>query len=131
MANDVAKIKQVVSQYVKAANADDLQAWQKTLTNDVVFMPADTPKASGKQAVVAAIKAGFFDPFRIKLAVKLDRAQVFGSQAFVPASFTLALTPKAGGKTVKRAGKAMHEFRKQKDGSWKYAMLIWNFDGPA
>jgi ketosteroid isomerase-like protein len=48
--NDVAKIKRVQSEFAKACNADDIEAWQKTLGNDVVFMPPDTPKVSGKKA---------------------------------------------------------------------------------
>jgi ketosteroid isomerase-like protein len=55
---------------------------------------------------------------------------VFGSRAFASASFGLDLTPKNGGDTIKVPGKAMHEFRKQRDGSWKYAELISNHNKP-
>lgn len=127
---DIAKIKSTVREYCTAANTDNPAAWGKTLADNVVWMPADAPRLVGKKAVMAFTKTAFFDPYRIKLGVKLKKVQIFGSQAFAPASFSLDLTPKAGGDTIKATGKAMHEFRKQRDGSWKYGELIWNFDKP-
>jgi uncharacterized protein (TIGR02246 family) len=130
MPNDVAKIRSVVRQYIAACHADDIDALAKTLANDMVFMPPNAPKSVGKKAVLAATKAGFFDPFKIKLKVKNDRVQVFGSQAVASGSFANELTPKSGGDPVKGVGKQMAVFRKQRDGSWKYAQLIFNYDKP-
>ena len=127
---EIAKIKSTVRQYCAAANADDSIAWEKTLDGNVVWMPSDAPRLVGKKAVMTFTKAAFFNPYKIKLGVKLNKVQIFGSKAFAPASFSLDLTPKAGGDTIKATGKAMHEFRKQRDGSWKYGELIWNFDKP-
>jgi uncharacterized protein (TIGR02246 family) len=130
MPNQVPKIRAVIRQYVNACNAGDIDALAKTLASDTVFMPPDAPKSVGKKAVVAALKAGFFDPFKIKLKVKHDRVLVFGSQAFSSGSFNNELTPKPGGKTIRGTGKQMAAFRKQRDGSWKYAGLIFNYDKP-
>jgi uncharacterized protein (TIGR02246 family) len=130
MPNDVAKIRSLVRQYIAACHADDIAALEKTLANDMVFMPPNAPKSVGKKAVLAATKVAFFDPFRIKLRVKNDRVQVFGSQAFASGSFANELTPKSGGDTIKSVGKQMAAFRKQRDGSWKYTQLIFNYDKP-
>ena len=127
---DVAKIRSTVRQYCAAANTDNPDAWGKTLDNAASWLPPDAPRLSGKKAVVPWVKQQFFDPYKIKLGVKLTKVQVFGSKAFAPASFSLDLTPKSGGDTMKMTGKAMHEFRKQRDGSWKYGELIWNYDKP-
>ena len=128
--NDVAKIKSTVRQYCTAANTDNPDAWVKTLDEKILWLPPDAPKFVSKKAILAFSKERFFEPYKIKLGVKLTSVKVFGSKAFAPASFSLDLTPKAGGDTIKATGKAMHEFRKQRDGSWKFGELIWNYDKP-
>jgi uncharacterized protein (TIGR02246 family) len=128
--NDVAKIKAVVRQYEAACRADDIEALAKTLANNVVWMPPDAPKISGKKAFVTWLKGAFFDPFKVNLKVKHDSVQVFGSQAVATGAFAVELTPKSGGPMVKAVGKHMELFKKQKDGSWKYDRLIFNYDKP-
>src|SRR5262245_15811620 len=127
---DIAKIKSVVRQYCTAANTDNLDAWQKTLDQKVLWMPPDASRLSGRKAVAAFSKERFFDPYRINLSVKLNNVKVYGAKAFTSGVFSLDLTPKAGGDTIRATGKHMHEFRKQRDGSWKYGELIWNYDRP-
>jgi len=127
---DVAKIKSIVRAYCAAANSDNPDAWQKTLDDKVLWLPPDAPKLMGRKAVVAFSKERFFDPYKIKLSVKLNNLKVHGAKAFASGSFSSSLTPKAGGDTINLTGKHMCEFRKQKDGSWKYGELIWNNDKP-
>ena len=128
--NDVAKIKANVRRYVAACNGGDADAFQKTLTNDAVFMPPDAPKLKGNKATAAYVKQTYFDPFRNKLRITFSRMQVIGSQAYGYGPFSLELTSKSEGNTIKGVGKHMAVFKKQKDGSWKYAQAIWNFDKP-
>ena len=130
MPNDVAKIKANVRKYVAACNVGDSEAFQKTLTNDAIFMPPDAPRLSGNKKIAAYVKGSYWDPFQNKLRITFSRIQVIGSQAFGYGPFSLELTPKSGGKTIKGAGKHMGVFKKQRDGSWKYAQAIWNFDKP-
>jgi uncharacterized protein (TIGR02246 family) len=128
--SDVAKIKATVRAYCTAANSDNPQAWGETLDNKASWLPPDAPRLRGKKAVLAFTKTNFFDPYKIKLSVKLANVQVAGKQAFASGSFSLDMTPKAGGAAVKVKGKHMDEFRKQRDGSWKYSGVIWNYDNP-
>ena len=130
MPNDVAKIKHTLREFAAACNAGDSSAVQKTFDAAVVFMPPDAPKVSGKKAVAAWAQTAVFDMFQQNLRINLGRAQFFGKQAFITGTFKLDMTPKAGGQTVKGTGKHSAMFKKQKDGSWKYAQAIWNFDKP-
>jgi uncharacterized protein (TIGR02246 family) len=130
MSTDVAGINATLKQYIAAVNAADAEAYAKTLTDDVVFLPPDSPRLNGRQAVVDWAKRGFFDPFTIRLQAAFDDVQVFGSQAVARGSFSLDLVPKAGGKHIQTTGKSMNVFRKQTDNSWKYAQSIFNFDQP-
>jgi ketosteroid isomerase-like protein len=102
----------------------------KTYAEGVIFMPPDGPKLSGKKTIATWQKTAYFDPFNSKLQMKLGHADVFGTQAFITGSFNLEMTPKAGGNTLKGTGKHMALLKKQKDGSWRYAKAIWNFDKP-
>ena len=130
MPNDLAKIKLILRQFSEACTAGDVDAFRKTLANEVVFMPPDTPRLAGKKAVAAWAQSAVFDQVQQKLKLNLGRAQVSKGQALVTGSFAVEITPKAGGNTVKGVGKHMAVFKKQKDGSWKYAQAIWNFDKP-
>jgi steroid delta-isomerase-like uncharacterized protein len=127
---NIDKIKLNVRRYVAACNAGDAEAFRKTLAKNVVFMPPDGPKLKGDKATAAWVKKTFFDPFRNTLRVKFDRLQVIGKQAFGSGVFTLEMKPKSGGATLKGKGKYFNVFAKQKDGLWKYAEGIWNFDKP-
>ena len=89
MSTDVAGINATLEQYVAAVNAADAEVYAKTLTDDVVFMPPDSPRLSGRQAVVDWAKSGFFDPFTIRFQAAFDEVQVFGSQAVATGSFSL------------------------------------------
>ncbi len=129
MANDVPMIKRVLRDYTDAVSANDIRAWAKTLTNDIKFMAPDSPRAKGKKAVIAAVKAGFFDPFKINLKAKLDDVQVAGRRAAASGSFKMDLTPKSGGKKMKTAGKFVNFYAKRA-GSWKFALVIFNYDKP-
>jgi uncharacterized protein (TIGR02246 family) len=130
MPNDVTKIKHTLRQFAAACNAGDSGAVQKTFDSGVVFMPPDALKVSGKKAVAAWAQSAVFDVVRQELRINVGRAQFFGAQALVTGSFSVEMTPKAGGPTVKGKGKHMAMFKKQRDGSWKYAQAIWNFDKP-
>jgi ketosteroid isomerase-like protein len=129
--NDIAKIKETARDYCAALKADDPAAWGATLDGKVTWLPPDAPRLKGKKAVVAFTKTRFFEPYKdIFLSIKFANLQVAGKQAFASGSFSLDMTPKAGGAAVKVKGKHMDEFRKQRDGSWKYSGVIWNYDNP-
>ena len=121
---DVSEIHRLNGSWVKAVNAGDLDAWQKTFTGNFVWMPPDVPKLSGKKAVTA-----FSDPYTVKLTEKLGKVEVFGSRGLAASSFRLELTPKAGGETKKSTGKFMFVCKKDK-GAWKLSQAIWNLDKP-
>ncbi|HUE84726.1 MAG TPA: DUF4440 domain-containing protein [Vicinamibacterales bacterium] len=130
MSTDVGGINATLREYVAAVNAGDAEAYGITLTDDVVFMPPDSPKLIGREAVVTWVTRDFFGPFTIQFRATFDDVHVWGSQALASGAFSLDLTPKAGGTPLRTTGKFMNVFRKQADGSWKYAQAIFNFDKP-
>ena len=131
MAAELDAINRTVQEYTGTINSGDLNQWLGTLTDDVVCLPPDQRMVSGKKAVRPWIKKTFFDPFEMKFNFSFDELEVFGSLAFARGRYTLSLTPKTGGSTTKIRGKFIDIFRRQSDGSWKFARIIWNSDKPA
>jgi uncharacterized protein (TIGR02246 family) len=130
MPNDAAKIEEALRQFAAACTAGDSGAAAKRFDEGVVFMPPDSPEIAGKEAVTAWMQSAVFNVMKQNLKMNLGQAQFFGDQAVITGSFSVEMTPKSGGRTVKGTGKHMAQFKKQKDGSWKYARAIWNFDKP-
>jgi ketosteroid isomerase-like protein len=96
LSEDLVAINQLLDDFVGAVNAGDPQAWGELITEDVIFAVPDLPQFVGKQAAVSAVKAGFFDPFVLRLASKCEDVQNFGTHAFAHAAFVLDRTLRAG-----------------------------------
>jgi ketosteroid isomerase-like protein len=116
--------------YVAAVNGSDAGAYVKTLTDDIVLMPPDTPRVTGKQAVASWIKTAFFDRYSLEFDFSWEEIQEFGTHAVVSGPFSLKMTPKSGGESVAVKGKFLDLCRKDSDGAWKFARGAWNFDAP-
>ena len=123
-------ISHLLHQYVAATNAGDLEAFTAILAADVVVLPPDHPPLRGRDTAGAWMKENIFDPFTAKLDCKFERIVVVGSEAFAPGTFTLELTPKAGGDPMRTTGEFFNIFREEEPGSWKYTYEIHNFDQP-
>jgi ketosteroid isomerase-like protein len=130
LSEDLAALNRILDEFVTTVNEGDADGWGSLMTDDFVFAVPDAPRFVGRENAVAAAKAGFFDPFVLKLANKFEDVQIFGTQAFAHGIFHLDLIPKAGGRTMSLPGKFTNLFRKQPNG-WKYALVIFSYDQPA
>jgi uncharacterized protein (TIGR02246 family) len=128
LSEDLGAINLLLDLFVGAVCTGDLKAWADLLTDDFIFSVPGAPRFVGKEAAVAAAKAAFFDPFTLRLASKFEDVQIFGTQAFAHGIFAMDMMPKAGGKMISSPGQFTNFFRKQADGSWKYALVIFNFE---
>jgi hypothetical protein len=57
-----------------------------------------------------------------------DGARLAGDVAFERLAYTALAWSAGGGRGVEDAGKGLHVYRRQLDGSWKLALNIWNSD---
>lgn len=121
-------IHRTVQEYVSAVNSGDLKRWLGTLTDDVVLLPPDQPRIDGKDAVRLWAKDNFFDRFQMMLTHGFDELDVVGPMAFVHGRFALPLTPKSAGSSTQMTGKFIYLLRREADGSWRLARVIWNYD---
>ncbi len=126
---DMEAINKVLEQEVAAISAGDVEAFVALFTNDAVGMPPGEPAAIGTEAVRSWAQ-DFFDQFTVQYTATSEEIVVAGNWAFQRLSFTLTLTPAAGGDPIQLNGKGIHICQRQGDGSWKLTRDIWNSDSP-
>lgn len=121
MEADIAAIKEVFNQYVVAVNTGDFDLWISLWTDDAVQMPPDTPARVGKEQIREAMKPGF-DQMNLDMTIhSIDDVKVYGDLGIVRCTYTLKMTPKAGGETINAVpdAKDLSLWERQSDGSWK------------
>lgn len=121
MEADIAAIKEVLNQYVVAINTGDFDLWISLWTDDAVQMPPDTPARVGKEQIREAMKPGF-DQMNLDMTIhSIDDVKVYGDLGIVRCTYTLKMTPKAGGETINAVpdAKDLSLWERQSDGSWK------------
>lgn len=115
--------------YIKAQNAGDTEGLVALFADDAVLMPVNAPAASGKNAIRSWMQSQH-DQFSFALAVTQAELELAGHWAFTRGTYTMKITPKAGGPTIEDSGKYLNIVAHQPDGSWKLARHIWNSDQP-
>lgn len=124
-----AAIAELREAYIKAQNAGDTEGLVDLFADDAILMPAHDPAAAGKEAIRSWIQSQH-DQLSFALAVSQAELEVAGHWAFTRGTYTLKVTPKAGGSTIEDKGKYLNIVAHQADGSWKLARHIWNSDQP-
>jgi len=122
---DVAAIRGISAIHEKTHLARDWDGWLATCTEDVVFMPPDSPKIEGRSAVRA-----WMDELPPTKDVKWTVEAVHGSgdtginRGYGPMILEIE------GKPVSFSSKWLSVYKKQTDGSWKLKEIAWNLDQP-
>ena len=77
LTEDLAALNRILDEFVVTVNAGDAEGWGALMTDRFHLRGADAPRFVGRENAVAAAKAGFFDPFVLKLANKFEDVQIF------------------------------------------------------
>ena len=126
---DIAAIDDVLVQYGVAMDAGDLELYVSLHADDIVKMGPDAPATYGKEELRASTKP-FFDNFTVVGALYPEEAQVDGDMGFARGTYTLSITPNAGGEPVLVDGKYLTLCKRQADGSWKISHDCYNSNVP-
>ncbi len=126
---DIAAIKDLVNQYGATVNAGDLDLWISLWADNGIQMPPNAPAVIGKEQIRAENESMFAE-FILKMVVTNEEVKVDGDLAFIRGTYTLSLTPKAGGETIKIDGKYLSIVERQADSSWKFARDCFNDNAP-
>ena len=124
---DKAAIRATSDTFVKGVLAADFVTVSNLYTEGATFMPPNQPAAQGRPAILAWMKG--FPPTK-EFALKIVEIEGRGDLAYVRGEFSMAMTPPGAPGPVKDSGKYVEVRRREKDGSWKIAVDIFNSDLP-
>ena len=128
---DIAAIEEVLNQYAVSSNAGDLELWLSLHADDVVKMGPDAPAIFGKEELRANFTPAF-DNFNTNCVIYPEETQVSGDLGFARGTYSISITPKAGGETIMLMpdGKYLTICKRQADGSWKISHDCYNSNVP-
>jgi uncharacterized protein (TIGR02246 family) len=128
-AADEATIRDLDTQWSKAAMARDLDGAVSYYTDDASLMSPNAPVATGKAAIRAAwaplVAPGVTTSWKtinVEVARSSDLAYATGAYDVVSTD--------AHGKSSTEHGKSVEVWKKQADGKWKSVVDIFNSDDP-
>ena len=115
MSDDERAIRALVTAWMAASKAGDIQAVLGMMTDDVVFLVAGQPPF-GKQtfaSTMAAMSSMTFDGTNT-----IEEINVLGDWAYLRSHLDLTIA-RAGSKPVERSGHTLTILRKEADGLWR------------
>lgn len=114
---DPAPINDLRNRYVAAYNAGDAAALALLFTEDAVSLPDHRPALVGRAAIQRDFEQ-MFAQFAATLSVTPSDTAITGDMGHEHGTYSVTLTPKAGGDAVTNSGKYLVVFERQADGSW-------------
>jgi uncharacterized protein (TIGR02246 family) len=117
------------AQFQAAENAGAVDQMLALFADDLVIMGPNTPPMTGVDRI-ADTMAAFHAAFAVQVEYQGAEIVAFGDWAFDRGTYRSTLTPKAGGTPISEIGKYLWLYRREADGSWKQARVIWNSSDP-
>src|SRR5712691_12064917 len=117
MENDEQSIRELVTEWQKAAAAGDLSKLLDLMAEDVVFYVVGQPPTRGRDAFAAGFRAAI-ERVGIESTAKIEEIQVAGNFAHLANYLTVTMTPLQGGSIMRRSGYTLTVMRKEPDGRW-------------
>lgn len=120
MRSDEQEIRELVSTWMAASKAGDVDTVLSLMTDDVVFLVPGRPvMRKADFAAASRAQAGENAP-QIESTNEIQEIKVIGAWAFMWSKLTVVVTPPGGVKPMKRAGHTLTIFQKQ-NGKWALA----------
>lgn len=129
-AADQAAIRAVDTAFVAGVAAGDAAGLAAMYLADASLMPPNAVTVHGRPGI-QKFWGGFFDAYRVKLALSAEEVEGRGDLAYSRGGYTLDLTPKAKGPSPAHdEGKFLVIYRRQPDGIWRMAVDMYSSDLP-
>jgi uncharacterized protein (TIGR02246 family) len=112
---DEQAIRKLIETWMTASKAGDTATVLGLMADDVVFLVPGKPPMRGKSAFAAGQDA--MKDLSIEGSSEVQEVRVMGDWAYAWTALTVAMTPRKGGSTLKRAGNTLSIFRKSA-GQW-------------
>jgi len=127
---DRAAIASTTAEWLTAVNASDADRCGAVWVADGVLMPPHHPPVQGRQAIIEYFRR-LFSRSKVGFRFTTSRIHLLGDTALEDVTYTAVIWPRGDVSPVKDAGKGLHVYRREPDGSWKLTHGIWNSDQPA
>ena len=120
MQNDEQEIRQLVSTWMAASKAGDVDTVLSLMADDVVFLVPGQPVMRKADFAAAARAQAGKDAPRFDGSSEIQELRILDDWAFMWARLTVVVTPPGGAEPVTRAGHTLTILKKQ-DGRWVLA----------
>jgi len=118
MQNDERAIREVISTWMSATRAGDIDTVLRLMTDDVIFLQPGQPPMD-KAGFAKAAKPQSEGAMKFEGHSDIQEIKVLGDWAFMWTKLKVTVTP-AGGATMTRSGTTLSVLRKE-NGKWKLA----------
>jgi len=115
--DDEQAIRQLVATWLSASKAGDTEQVLRLMADDAVFLVTGHPPMRGKAAFAAAQRA-VLEQVDVEATSEIQEIRTFGDWAYLWTTLSVVMTPRNGGKPVRRAGNTLSILRKEA-GSWR------------
>ena len=126
---DRAAITRTTAELLAAVNAADADRCSALWAADGVLMPPHHPAVPGQEAIVQYFR-DLFSRRRFRFTFTSSRVHLAGDTALEHVTYTATTWPADNAPPLEDAGKGLHVYERQRDGSWKLTHDIWNSDRP-
>jgi uncharacterized protein (TIGR02246 family) len=126
---DAAPIDAVRNQFQTAYNAGDAAAVAALYADDAVMQPDHHAAVVGKAAITQYYQDAFSQA-AMNISITPGQTERMGNMAHEHGTFTVTVTPKAGGNAMTDQGNYLVILEQGADGVWKLAHDIDNSDHP-
>jgi uncharacterized protein (TIGR02246 family) len=117
-AADPAPINELRANYLAAYNAGDAAAVAALFADDAISLPDHHAALQGRAAIQEYFE-GIFAQYAVTMTVTPVDTEIIGDLAHEHGTYTIQVTPKAGGETVNDDGKYIVILKRGADGVWK------------
>ncbi len=122
---DKLAVRQLQEDAVRAFNAGDLLGLLTVYTEGAMLIPPDSAGVWGQRPIEERYRELFRD-FACQLSQSSDEIVVSGDLAFVRGTYSLDMTPQAGGEPVSQQGMYLNIYHRRPDGIWGLARQSWS-----
>jgi uncharacterized protein (TIGR02246 family) len=117
---DEQEIRQLVSTWMAASKAGDVNKMLSLMTDDVVFLLPGQPVMHKSDFAAAARAQSNQDAPQLDASSEIQEMRILGDWAFMWTKLTVVLTPPGGAQPLKRAGHTLTILKRQ-SGKWAFA----------
>jgi len=126
---DKTAIERVREKELRAFDLGDVEGFDNIVTEDIVLDTPNRPAIVGKEAIRAFGEA-LFSRLDYEATYSVDELVIEKNWAFDRGVWIEKRVPKDGGEQSQLSFGILQLYKRQSDGSWKLARLIWNSKGP-